>query len=336
MTPKDRFLNACAGKPVDRPPVWMMRQAGRYLPEYRAIRDRYSTLDMMKTPALAAEITLQPLRALGVDAAILYSDILMIPDAMGLGLDFKEGIGPVFRGPICSEADIARLETDGILDRLSFVMEGIRLVKSGLPADYPFIGFAGGPFTVASYMVSDLRKMMTERPAWVQTLLEKISRATIDYLTAQVRAGVDVIQLFDTWAGTLSREDYVRWAFPYEKEVIASLWALSAPTILYLKGTAPLFEAMIGVGSDVISIDCDFALSEARRQSRGQVALQGNLDSKILLAPIETIRRETRRMLSEAQGLPGYIANLGHGILPETPVAHARAFVETVQGLTLK
>lgn len=331
MTPKERFLNACRGLPVDRPPVWMMRQAGRYLPSYRAIRATHSTLEMMKTPQLACDITLQPVDQIGVDAAILYSDILMLPDAMGLPLDFHEGIGPVFQ----SELDIARLESDQIPERLSFVMETIRLVKVRLAAEYPLIGFAGGPFTVASYMVSDLRKMMTERPAWVQTLLEKISRATIDYLAAQVRAGADVIQLFDTWAGTLSREDYVRWAFPYEKELITAIRALSVPTILYLKGTAPLFEAMIEVGSDVVSIDCDLALSEARQQGRGQVALQGNLDPKILLTSVETIRHETRRMLSEAKGLPGYIVNLGHGILPETPVAHARAFVEVAKELTL-
>lgn len=335
MTPKTRFLNACMGAPVDRPPVWMMRQAGRYLPEYRAIRKAHSTLTMMKTPSIACEITLQPVELMGVDAAILYSDILMVPDAMGLGLNFEEGRGPVFARRVKEKADVDFLSIENTVDRTDYVFKTIELIKTQLSPDYPLLGFAGAPFTVASYMVEEgaegLKKLLFADRGLVHALLEKVTLATIDYLSAQVKAGVDAVQLFDTWAGELSAGDFAEFAFPYQKRVIEAVNALQVPTILYIKNGSPFLEQMVETGVKIVSLDWRISIPEAIRRTGGRVALQGNLDPMALYAPEEEIVRRTKAMLQSAKGAPGYIANLGHGILPDIPVSHAKAFIETVK-----
>ncbi len=342
MTPTQRFIDACLRKPVDRPPVWMMRQAGRYLPEYRALRARYDTLTMMKTPELAAEITMQPVRRIGVDAAILYSDILIVPDAMGLKLAFVEGEGPKFAEPVRSVSTLDRLQTDGVAARAGFVYEAIGLIQKALKSEatpegpIPLLGFAGAPFTVATYMVeggssehfAEIRTLMREQPDLLHGLLGKITVATIDYLRGQSEAGVVALQLFDTWAGVLTPEDYEQWALPYTRKILS---AMTVPTILFIKKGDHLLEKMVTAGSQVIGVDGRITLSEARRRTGGKVALQGNFDPEKLLRPIPEIEQGVAAMISDWGGGPGYIMNLGHGILPETPVEHARAFVGACQ-----
>lgn len=345
MNPRERFKNACLRLPVDRPPVWLMRQAGRYLTPYRELRAQHSTLKMMQTPALAAEITLQPVRLIGTDAAILYSDILMVPDAMGLGLKFVEGEGPKFTRPVRSRPDVHALQAAGVVDRLNFVFETIRLVRQELknkPTEegiLPLLGFAGAPFTVATYMVeggssndfAEVRKLIQQDGALFHALLEKVTEATIDYLKAQVKAGVDAVQLFDTWGGILSAAEYATWSLPYTQKVLAALGGspLSKfPTILFVKGGAPLLEQMVTAGPKVIGVDAKTSLTEARRRTQNKVALQGNLDPDLLLRPIPEIEKGVQAMVADWGGSPGYIMNLGHGVLPETPVAHVRVFVK--------
>ncbi len=336
MTPKDRFLRACYQKPVDRPPVWMMRQAGRYLPEYRAVRKQKSTMEMMKDPETACAITLQPVDLIGVDAAILYSDILMVPEAMGLKLDFVRGTGPVFENPVHTEKDIEKLSDQSIAQKCDFVSRTIQLIRKKIPDDFPLLGFAGAPFTVGAYMVggdgshdgNTIKKMAFEERQTFRHLMTKITHATIDYLKKQVEAGVDAVQLFDTWAGTFSVEDYKELALPYEREIFKSIRAMNVPTILYIKGGGPLFEEMVASGADVISIDWRLSLSEAKQKAQGRVALQGNLDPSKLYAPIPKIEESTLQMFKDFGKGRGYLVNLGHGIMPDIPVEHARAFVD--------
>ena len=339
MTPKERFLNACFGKPVDRPPVWMMRQAGRYLPEYRAIRARRSTLEMMTTPELACEITLQPVRLLGVDAAILYSDILMVPDAMGAGLDFQEGVGPVFARYVRCEADLAWLSQLRIQDHLAYVYKTIGLLRAALSSDFPLLGFVGAPFTVATYMVGakgahdciEIKRMAEESPETLEILLAQITQATIAHVLGQVEAGVDAIQLFDTWAGVLSVADYQKWALPHTQAVLAAVNRTGVPTILYVKGGGPYLECMRAAHPSVVGLDWRGSLPEARRRLGPGVAIQGNLDPAHLYAPVERIKVLTEAMIRSNGNQSGYIVNLGHGILPDIPLAHARAFIETAK-----
>lgn len=331
-------MNACRREPVDRPPVWMMRQAGRYLPEYRAIREKQSTLQMMKNPLVACEITLQPVRRLGVDAAILYSDILIVPEGMGLKLDFVRGEGPTFEEPFRAEEDLKRLEKS-VFTRCRFVGETIRLIKKNIPANFPLLGFAGAPFTVGTYMVGGegahhgerLKKMADEEPLLFQALMAKVTEGTIDYLLGQVEAGVDAIQLFDTWAGSLSPDEYSRLALPYEQKILKAVRGEKLPTILYIKGGGPLFSRMVGSGADVLGIDWKMSLTEARRLSAGRVAIQGNLDPAVLLKPVSEIETAVEKMIGEWGQGPGYIVNLGHGIRPDAPVAHAQAFIDAAK-----
>ncbi len=340
QNPKERFLNACFGRPVDRPPVWMMRQAGRYLPEYRAIRARTDTLSMMKTPSIAAEITLQPLEAVGVEAAILYSDILVVPDALGQPLQFKEGEGPVFEWSVNTFEALGKLKEDGFLDRLDFVAETLHRIKMRLPRDYPLLGFAGAPFTVANYMVAErgeakggeaIGRLRYQNPALLKALLERLTEKTLAYFEFQIASGVDALQLFDTWAGSLSLSEYAEWAFPYQKAIVDALRDRGVPLILYMKDSAHLLEKAREVGVTVLSVDWRVSLPELRRRMPTQ-ALQGNLDPNALFAPAEKIKEFTHYMISSIQNINGYIANLGHGILPKTPIFGARAFVEAVKG----
>lgn len=339
MTPKQRFLKACRREEVDRPPVWMMRQAGRYLPEYREIRKSKSTLEMMKDPATACEITLQPVRRLGVDAAILYSDILIVPEAMGLKLDFVRDVGPVFDRKIENKADTHWLREKDVPERCPFVFETIQRIRKELSANIPLLGFAGAPFTVGAYMAGGdgsydgarIKKLAYQHRDVFRTLMEKVALATMDYLKAQVAAGVDAVQLFDTWAGTLTADDYRQFALPYAREILKEIKAAGVPAILYIKGGSHLFDEMRAAGPDVISIDWRMDLTQARERAKGQVAIQGNFDPARLYAPPEVIREETRKMIDAAGGSPGYIVNLGHGILEDVPVENAQAFVDAAK-----
>lgn len=343
MDSKERFLKACRQEPVDRPPVWMMRQAGRYLPEYRAIRRQKTTLQMMKDPETACEITLQPVNLVGVDAAILYSDILMVPEAMGLKLDFVKEIGPVFENPITSMENVEKLLEKDVPSRCPFVYETLHLIRKKIP-DFPLLGFAGAPFTVATYMVggdgsydgNPLKKLALEDEKTFRYLMEKLTQATTDYLAAQIGAGADCIQLFDTWAGSLSSADYVNLALPYEKEILTKIQSLGAPTILYIKGGAHLFEDMLSSTANVLSIDWRMDLGEARRKAQGRVGLQGNLDPAHLYGSPAHIEEMVSHMLDRWGKGPGYIMNLGHGIMPDVPVPHAKAFVEASKRLGVK
>lgn len=334
MNPKQRFLSACRCDEVDRPPVWMMRQAGRYLPEYRAIKEKHSTKSMMQTPEIACEITLQPVQRLGVDAAILYSDILMIPDAMGLGLDFAVGEGPTFSFAVDSQEALARLHTQNLNTRLDFVFQAIRLCLKKLPSDYPLLGFAGAPFTVASYMVAGkaghevepVKKLAYREPKVFHALMEVLTKTTIDYLLEQANAGVTAVQVFDTWAGTLSTEDYQTLAQPYSEMIFAALKKQGIPAIHYIKAGGHLLDVMSGMSSSVIGVDWRVSLADGRLSRQ---AIQGGFDPDWLLGDPLFIKEKVQAMLASVPNpKKGYIVNLGHGIGQNVPVENAKFFVD--------
>jgi uroporphyrinogen decarboxylase len=339
LTARERFIKACRREPVDRPPVWMMRQAGRYLPEYLEIRKTKSTLEMMKDPETACKITLQPVERLGVDAAILYSDILIVPEAMGQKLDFVKEVGPVFEHPIRKEEDLFTLNPKLVTERSSFVPKAIRLIREKIGKDFPLLGFAGAPFTVGAYMVggdgshdgNKIKKLAYENLKLFRRLMEKLTQATIEYLRAQVEAGVDALQLFDTWAGTLSSEEYVALELPYVRDIFSEIRRWKIPSILYIKGGGPLFDKMVEAGPDVISIDWRLSLSEARRLSQDKVALQGNLDPAKLYGTPSQVTDAVEKMVDDWGTGPGYIVNLGHGIMPDVPVENAAAFINAAK-----
>ncbi len=343
------FLRACRGKATERPPVWIMRQAGRYLPEYRAIRAKVDFLTLCKTPDLAAEVTLQPVDILGVDAAILFADILLILEAMGAPLRFEKGDGPVFPIAVRKKDEISRLRPLSRADvgvSLGYVFDAARTVRRALDGrDHrvPLIGFAGTPWTVSSYLVeggtskqfAHLLGWSYEDPAGLGTLLDLVADATLDYLLGQVEAGAQALQLFDTWGGLL---DAARWraiAEPPLARILAGVRAAApnVPLIYYAQGASHLLSTLRDLDVDVISVDWRLPLSEARRIVGPNKVLQGNLDPAALLGPIPEIERATAAMLAEGATPAGggHIANLGHGILQPTPVEHARAFVRAVQ-----
>lgn len=336
----DLLLRACRREPVERPPVWMMRQAGRYLPEYRAVRERADFLTMVGTPELAVEVTLQPVDLVGVDAAIIFSDILVIPQAMGMTLTVDEGVGPRFPDPLRAPADFERLRDVEPEGDLGFVLDALRLARRELDGRVPLIGFAGAPWTLASYMIegggskgwSRAKRLLVEDSARAHALLGRLARAVGEFLAAQVRAGAQVVQLFDSWAGALGPADYRAFALPYLAEAVAIARRAGAPVIVFSPGAGWAIEELARTtGADVIGVDWQTEVLEARRRVAGQqVALQGNFDPCWLYAPPEEIRRRTRAML-DAFGGQGHIANLGHGILPDVPPAHARAFVDAVK-----
>ena len=327
----DLFLRACRGERGSRPPVWLMRQAGRYLPEYREVRKKVDFLTLCRTPELAAQVTLQPIDRLGVDAAILFSDILVPAPAMGLNLDFNPG--PVVDPPVRSADDVARLIVPEIEQEVPFVYETIRILRRELAGRVPLIGFAAAPFTLSAYLVEGegsrtfghWKRMLYAAPEVAHTLLDKTTETTIRYLVAQVRAGAQAIQLFDTWAGLVSAQDYATFSLPYVKRVLAAVAAEGVPTIYFALDAAHAAREVATCGANVLGADWRSRLSGAH-------PLQGNLDPCVLLADVATVRRRTLVMLQDGAGLPAHIANLGHGILPETPVENAIAFVETVKG----
>jgi len=336
----DLLLRACRREAVPRPPVWMMRQAGRYLPAYREVRRRADFLTLLTTPELAAEVTLQPVDALGVDAAIVFSDILVMPRAMGMTLTIEEGTGPRLSEPVRTAADLDRLADPDPEPALGYVLEALRLARRELRGRVPLIGFAGGPWTLASYMVegggsrsfATAKRWLAEQPKLAHALLGRLAPAVGRFLAAQVAAGAQVLQVFESSAFALAPDDFRAFALPYLVEAVCVARGAGAPVIVFAPGAGwALEEIARATEADVIGIDWQTDPAEAKRRLAAHtVALQGNLDPSWLHAPPEVIRRRTRGMLAMF-GPRGYIANLGHGILPDTPVEHARIFVETVK-----
>jgi uroporphyrinogen decarboxylase len=337
----DLFLRACRREPVERPPVWMMRQAGRYLPEYREVRARADFLTMVHTPELAARVTLQPVDILGVDAAIIFSDILVVPAAMGMALTVEEGTGPRFHDPISSPRDLERLRDLDIERDLGYVLEALQLARAELRGRVPLIGFAGAPWTLMSYMVEGsgtrtftrAKRFLVEQPRSAHALLGRLAAAVGRFLEAQVAAGAQAVQLFDSWAAALGPRDFREFALPYLAEAARAAGNAGVPVIAFAPGAGwALEEIATATGADVIGVDWQTDAGEARRRlGPMEVALQGNLDPTWLYAPPAEIERRTQAML-EAFGGVGHVANLGHGILPDVQVEHALAFVRAVQG----
>jgi uroporphyrinogen decarboxylase len=331
---KDLFLRACRGEELPRVPVWMMRQAGRYLPEYRAIRAKHSFLEVCKTPDLAVEVSLQPLRRVDVDAVIVFSDILIPAEAMGLPLELGDG-GPNLPNPVRTKADVDRLKIFDPEIETGFLPEAIRRIVREVGPEVPVLGFAAAPWTLACYMIegktkegfATVKSFLYHEPKTFRELLQKIALATIPYLKAQIAAGATAVQLFDTWCGELHIRDYEDFALPAVQQVISGL-AGAAPVIYYTKASHHLLPAVAGSGADVLSVDWRVDLAALRRQLGPRIALQGNVDPAVLFGPAEEIRTVARETLATLGGI-GHILNLGHGILPTTPVENARLFVET-------
>lgn len=333
----DLLIRAARGEPVERTPVWMMRQAGRYLPEYRAIRADTDFLTLCKTPELAVEVSLQPYRIIGVDAVIMFSDILIPVEAMGQEVKLTEQKGPELPDPIRTRTQVDSLIVPDPIEKTGFVMEIIRTLRRELDGAVPLIGFAGAPWTLAAYMIegggsrnyAQVKRMMYAEPATFHALLDKIADAIILYLNAQIEAGAQVVQLFDSWAGELSREDYEQFALPYEQKIFASI-NRAAPAVLFINGCGNFLEKMAMSGADVLSIDWRVDLREARSRIGDGLTIQGNLDPCVLLSTPEIITRKAHELIA-AGGGHRHILNLGHGILPMTPVENARAFVEAAK-----
>lgn len=341
LTRKERFLRACRSEPVDQVPVWIMRQAGRYLPEYQAIRARHSFLEICKTPELAAEVSIQPFRVLGVDALIVFSDILIVAEAMGLSLDVPDS-GPVLSNPIRDAAAVRQLREFDPNIETNFVGDAIRAICKAAGPDVPVIGFAAAPWTLACYMiegrtrgdVSRAKQMLHQQPQVVRDLLDRIARATTTYLQSQINAGASVIQLFDTWASELSPSEYHAFELPATRAIFESLAASPVAKILFAKGSTQRLDSLAKSGADVLSVDCKTDLAEARAKLGLKVALQGNVDPEILLQSEAAVRRAAAHAISQTGGV-GHILNLGHGILPNTPVANAKVFVEAGQSAAI-
>jgi uroporphyrinogen decarboxylase len=335
----DTFLRALACQPTAYTPIWLMRQAGRYLPEYNATRARAgSFLALAKTPALAAEVTLQPLERFALDAAIVFSDILTIPDAMGLGLGFTEGEGPRFERPLRDEAQIRNLVVPDPATKLRYVVDAVRESRRALAGRVPLIGFAGSPFTLACYMVegsgSDdwraLKSMLYARPDLLHRILEVNARAVADCLNAQIEAGADAVMIFDTWGGILAHEDYEAFSLSYSRRIFESL-KKRTPSILFTKGGSPWLDAMMKSGCSAVGLDWTSDARAARKLAAGRVALQGNLDPAALLAPAQRVREAARKVIESFGIEPGHIFNLGHGINPHTPVESVSALIDEVR-----
>jgi uroporphyrinogen decarboxylase len=332
-----RFLSACQCQPLDRPPVWIMRQAGRYLPEYRALKERYSFLELAKTPELALEVTLQPLKRFPLDAAILFSDILVIPEAMGQPYSFRDKGGIQMDFAVKTKEQLDQLSSTNIPQKLEYIDKTLRLLKSELADEKALLGFAGSPWTLATYMVeggssSDLsavKELFYSDRLLFDQLLEKITKALVDYLKMQIDAGVDAIQIFDSWGGTLSGNDYEEASLKWIRTLIAEVGS-SIPIILYAKGTYPQFQSQLSSGAKVISLDWTVDLAQARSAAPDNIALQGNLDPVILNTTPEIVEREATKLLKQMKDKPGYIFNLGHGIQPTAKIECMEALVATV------
>lgn len=336
----DLFLRACRREPVERTPVWMMRQAGRYLPEYRAIRERTDFLTLCKTPELAAEVSIQPVDIVGADACIIFSDILVVPEAMGMELIVEEGKGgPRFPRPLRSHEDIVRLRMFDPNRELKYVMDALRLTRTNLNGRVPLIGFSGSPWTLATYMVEGkgsknfrfIKELIYAKPKEAHLLLDKLARAVASYLNAQIEAGAQAVQIFDTWGGILPPDEFKEFSLRSIEQVLSLLKRNDVPVIVFCKDCGHSLEAIADIRPDVIGLDSSVDIGKARMMVGSYVALQGNLDPTMLYAPPERIRAGVKRILEKYGRGPGHIFNLGHGILPDIPVEHAKAFVQAVK-----
>lgn len=335
----DRFLRACKRKKVDRTPIWIMRQAGRYLPEYRAVRAKSDFLTMCKTPELVAEVTLQPIDILGTDAAIIFSDILVIPEAMGMHLEMNEGVGPVFPKPIRNENDFNELKDADPSKDLKYVMDAMELTKRELNGRVPLIGFSGAPWTLMTYMVegrgsknfSEVKKLIYNNPKLAHKLLDKISDSVINYLNAKLESGADAIQIFDTWGGILSQEDFNEFSLQYVTKIIDGLKRKDQPVIFFAKGVHSKLGRLAKSGADVLGLDWSMDLGKVRERVGDKVALQGNMDPTVLYGSKEFIKERVKKVLASYGKGNGHIFNLGHGILPDVPPENAIALVKFVQ-----
>ncbi|XXK44284.1 uroporphyrinogen decarboxylase [Porticoccaceae bacterium nBUS_17] len=339
----DRFLRALARQPVDKTPVWMMRQAGRYLPEYRQVRGQAGDfMSLCKNTELACEVTLQPLERFELDAAILFSDILTIPDAMGLGLYFAEGEGPKFHKPLRSEADIDQLEVINTAVDLTYVTDAVSMIRQELNGRVPLIGFSGSPWTLATYMIEGqssrdftrAKTMLYTQPELLHQLLEKLALSVIDYLNAQILAGAQVVQIFDTWGGALSHSAYLEFSLTYMAKIVDGLIKQAdgrdVPVILFTKGGGLWLEAMADTGCDCLGLDWTVDIGAAHHRVGDKVALQGNMDPAILRAKPEVIRGEVKRILGSFGQNDGHVFNLGHGITPDINPDNAKIFIDAV------
>lgn len=337
MLKNDLFLRALKGESVERPPVWMMRQAGRYLPEFRALRDKYDFFTRCKTPELASEITVQPIRIVKPDAAILFSDILVVPQAMGIDVELKDNIGPIILNPIRSMQDVEQVRIPDINESLGYVMDAIDMTKDMLNNEVPLIGFAGSPWTIFCYAVEGkgsksydkAKAFCFSEPVAAHTLLQKITDTTILYLKEKIKHGVNAIQIFDSWGGMLSPTDYQEFSWKYINQIVEAL-ADDIPVIVFGKGCWFALGEMAQSKASALGVDWTCAPKTARTLTGGNITLQGNFDPSRLFSPIPTIKKMVHEMIDEF-GKDQYIVNLGHGILPNVPVDHAKAFIDAVK-----
>ncbi|MBF0272062.1 MAG: uroporphyrinogen decarboxylase [Magnetococcales bacterium] len=346
--PHHRFLRACLRLPTDRVPIWIMRQAGRYLPEYMEVRRQAGDfLSLCKNPELATQVTLQPVDRFGLDAAILFSDILVVPEAMGMGLHFGSGEGPILDPAINAPGDVEKLRVFDPEQELDYVMNTIRTIRRELADRVPLIGFSGSPWTLATYMVeggssknfSRIKGMMYDRPEVLQALLDRLVDAVTRYLNAQIRHGVQAVQIFDTWGGVLGHDEFLEFSLESMRRIVAGLERTGpdgtvVPVILFAKGCGSHLERMAASGCDVVGLDWTTDLAQARLRVEGRVALQGNMDPAVLSATPERIRREAERTLKAYGPHPGHVFNLGHGITPDCAPRKVTALVEAVQGFS--
>ncbi len=334
----DTFLKACRGEKVDYTPVWLMRQAGRYMKEYQEVRSKVDFLTLCKTPELAAKVTLQPVDILGVDAAILFSDILIPVEAMGMHLEFSDKKGPILGDPVRTKSAVDKLVIPDTEDSMPFVLEAIKILRTELAEKVPLIGFSGAPFTLATYIIeggssknfAHTKRMMYQNPGLFDSLLEKITSTVIDYLSAQIKAGAQAVQIFDSWAGILAPLDYEKVIFPHVKTAIRALKKFGVPVIYFVNDCPGLLEIVRKSGADVIGIDWRVDMAHAVKRLGKKVVIQGNLDPCVLFGTKEYIEERVQDIIARAHTAHGHIFNLGHGILPETPVENAIAMVEAV------
>ncbi|HTR81081.1 MAG TPA: uroporphyrinogen decarboxylase [Bacteroidota bacterium] len=345
QTHNDLFLRACRRDDVERTPVWFMRQAGRYLPEYRAIREKVDFLTLCKTPDLAAEVTIQPVELIGVDAAIIFSDILVIPEAMGMQLVIEEGKGgPRFPSPIRSRSEIEKLPVPDPNTKLRFVMDAIRKTQARLNGKVPLIGFSGSPWTLATYMVEGrgsktfryAKELIYTSPKDAHLLLDKLARAVAAYLSAQIEAGVQAVQIFDTWGGILGQEEFEEFSLRYIKQTLSLTKTKGAPVIVFCKDCGHSLEKIADTGATVVGLDWTADIGKARDMVGSYVALQGNLDPAMLYATPERVEKGVETILKKFGKGNGHIFNLGHGVLPDTPVENVKAFVNAVKKFSVQ
>jgi uroporphyrinogen decarboxylase len=339
--PNSTFVRACRQQATEFTPVWLMRQAGRYMAEYRAVRKAHSLLEICKTPALAAEVTITAAEILGVDAAIIFADLLLPLEVMGLPFEFQAGEGPVVERPLRSAGDVKALQMDRASE-LGYVAEAVRKVVKHFGDTLPVIGFCGAPYTLASYMIEgggsrhyiETKKMMLRAPQVWNELMEKLVRVLTEYSIEQIRAGADVVQVFDSWVGSLSVDDYRQYVLPSTRALIQELKQTGVPVIYFGTDSATLLTSMQETGADVIGLDWRIPLDEGWKSLRCRCAVQGNMDPVLLFAEERLVRDRAQKILQQANGRPGHIFNLGHGILPETPVANVKALVEEVHAFS--